>query len=282
MTLCRMIPELLLLLLLLVHGPRGSLGAEVRSSIVGGQEAVKGSWPWMVHLNFTSNGIDGWRCGGTILNKQWVLTAGNCLARNPKPRERRSMAWIGAHSLQKEGARFMQVENYKVKDGYEAQSVGFKNDIAVVKLKKTIDLKKGWTVGLPTGKETFDSSSECWILGWGNVGTNDPLPDPENLQQLKINIVPQSVCKATYPQLTDDMLCAGGDPAGKKDACEGDYGGPLVCRSGSGFVQVGIMSYGSPDGCGLPGRPGVYTRVSKYLRFIKDYTGRGAETSDED
>uniref|UniRef100_A0A3B4ZT19 trypsin n=1 Tax=Stegastes partitus TaxID=144197 RepID=A0A3B4ZT19_9TELE len=94
-----------------------------------------------------------------------------------------------------------------------------------------------------------------------------PLPNPETLQQLKIPIMPQTTCKATYPQLTSSMLCAGVS-AGGKDACTGDSGSPLVCRAAGRFVQVGIMSYGSSDGCGLPGKPGVYTRVSKYLRFI--------------
>uniref|UniRef100_A0A3P9L8N9 Peptidase S1 domain-containing protein n=1 Tax=Oryzias latipes TaxID=8090 RepID=A0A3P9L8N9_ORYLA len=103
-----------------------------------------------------------------------------------------------------------------------------------------------------------------------------PLPDPETLQQLQISIVPQRDCRQTYPWLTDDMLCAG-SPAGGKDACKGDYGGPLVCRTPRGFVQVGIMSSGSPDGCGLPGRPGVYTRVSSYLAFIKSNINRGGK-----
>lgn len=62
---------------------------------------------------------------------------------------------------------------------------------------------------------------------------------------------------------------------------KGDYGGPLVCRAGSGFVQVGIMSYGGPSGCGLPGQPGVYTQVSKHLRFINNYIHRGEEASAE-
>lgn len=52
---------------------------------------------------------------------------------------------------------------------------------------------------------------------------------------------------------------------------KGDYGGPLVCYGTSGFVQVGIMSYENPDGCATPGHVGIYTRVSKYLRFINDY-----------
>lgn len=62
---------------------------------------------------------------------------------------------------------------------------------------------------------------------------------------------------------------------------KGDYGGPLMCRAARGFVQVGIMSYGSRDGCALPGHPGVYTQVSRYLAFINDYIHHGEEASTE-
>lgn len=62
-------------------------------------------------------------------------------------------------------------------------------------------------------------------------------------------------------------------------APQGDYGGPLVCRGASGFVQAGIMSFGSPNGCAVSG--GVYTQVSKHLRFINDYIHHAEETSVE-
>uniref|UniRef100_A0A3B4ZRC1 trypsin n=1 Tax=Stegastes partitus TaxID=144197 RepID=A0A3B4ZRC1_9TELE len=102
----------------------------------------------------------------------------------------------------------------------------------------------------------------------------------QTLQQLKIPIMPQTTCKAAYPQLTSDMLCAGVS-AGGKDACKGDSGGPLVCRAAGGFVQVGIISYAGHAGCGHPDSPGVYTRVSKHLCFINDYIKQSEEASAE-
>lgn len=64
-------------------------------------------------------------------------------------------------------------------------------------------------------------------------------------------------------------------------APQGDYGGPLVCRKGDDFVQVGVMSFGSASGCAASGHPGVYTQVSKYLRFINSYIHRSEEASTE-
>lgn len=56
----------------------GSFEIEVKSGIIGGKDAVAGAWPWMVHLNITSNGADTWGCGGTLINDEWVLTAAHC------------------------------------------------------------------------------------------------------------------------------------------------------------------------------------------------------------
>ncbi|KAM6905398.1 tryptase-2-like [Xenentodon cancila] len=275
MTVCR-----LLAVLVLLHYTGGVLGANFRSSIIGGRNSEKGKWPWMVHLSITTlDGLQKWRCGGTIINKKWLLTAAHCFDENRGAYLRRCSAWVGSHDLQKGSERYMEIENLVRHPDYKNLSNSFENDIALVKLKKEVKFSSHVkTVNLPSITDTFDSSSECWITGWGQVGNGVPLPNPETLQELKIPIMSQSDCKSAYPQLPSNTLCAG-TKAGGKDACEGDFGGPLVCSSRGGFVQVGIMSSASPAGCGLPGHPGIYTQVSKYLRFINDYVHQDEEAS---
>ena len=73
-------------------------------------------------------------------------------------------------------------------------------------------------------------------------------------------------------QITDTMICAG-YAAGIKDACQGDSGGPFVCKNnvnGRWYVQ-GVTSWGAD--CAQPKKPGVYTRVNKYLDWIKANSG---------
>ena len=55
-----------------------------------------------------------------------------------------------------------------------------------------------------------------------------------------------------------------------KDSCGGDSGGPLVHRRGTSnpWHLVGIVSFG-PKLCGS-GTPGVYTRVTHYVDWIKN------------
>ncbi|XP_074553200.1 tryptase-2-like [Halichoeres trimaculatus] len=265
----------LLTALVLILSCGGALGSEVKSSIIGGQDAPRNLWPWMVHLNIT-DGTKKWRCGGTILNNQWVLSAANCWKSELRPSVTRSMVWVGSYQLRKSSARFMGLNSYMCHQEFREMGEGSVNDLALLKLKKKIS-STVTPVALPMPSDTFDSSSECWIIGWGNIGNGVPLPAPETLQQLRVSIIPQDVCKEKYPHLTDKQLCAG-DLAGGKDACNGDYGGPLVCRTARGFVQVGIMSYGS---CGVPNRPGVYTRVSSYVGYINGYINQDKEASAE-
>ena len=48
---------------------------------------------------------------------------------------------------------------------------------------------------------------------------------------------------------------------------KGDGGAPLVCEGASGrWYVVGLVAWG--EGCGKPGVPGAYVRVSYYRDFI--------------
>ena len=67
------------------------------------------------------------------------------------------------------------------------------------------------------------------------------------------------------------MLCAGYAKGGK-DSCVGDSGGPLMCRAPSDgtYKLIGLVSWGG-DKCAQAHEPGAYTRVEKYVDWIKKH-----------
>lgn len=66
-------------------------------------------------------------------------------------------------------------------------------------------------------------------------------------------------------RIKDFHICAGYWHGGS-DACNGDSGGPLVCYSNDEPILIGIVSWGVE--CARQGTYGVYTRVSRYIRWI--------------
>lgn len=93
------------------------------------------------------------------------------------------------------------------------------------------------------------------------------------LLQAWVPLLPSWKCKKRYGErYTSRMLCAGSlSDRRRVDSCQGDSGGPLVCQGEGGrWVLTGVISWG--HGCGDPSFPGVYTRVSRFLRWIDQVT----------
>ncbi|NXB01235.1 KLK14 protein, partial [Cnemophilus loriae] len=104
----------------------------------------------------------------------------------------------------------------------------------------------------------------CVTSGWGAT-TSPEVTYPEVLQCVNVTLFSPAECRRFYPgSITANMICAG-NVRGGVDSCQGDSGGPLVCN---GSLQ-GIVSWGM-ERCGQPRRPGVYTKVCRYARWIQE------------
>ncbi|XP_030740509.1 serine protease 52-like [Echinops telfairi] len=141
------------------------------------------------------------------------------------------------------------------------------NDIALILLKFPIKLGVGKAPVCLSEISGIEKWRNCWVSGWG---ASDPgRPVGLALEKVNLQLVQWEHCSKSVPMLTYNMLCAK-HPEGGKDACQGDSGGPLVCQkqNRSTWYQLGIISWGI--GCGLKNHPGVYTKVSNYLVWIRN------------
>lgn len=242
--------------------------------IVGGQEATPGEWPWQAAL--VRKGRDpynGQFCGGSIINKDWVLTAAHCVD-TEEPGDLDVI--VGIHDLGEPDPNYVRVALSRIVVHPGWNDATKDNDMALLKLATSVPARAGGGSTLPIafantapGNIGNLTGTPATTTGWGNTNPNGT-NYPERLREVQVPIVSNAECRDSYSNLTDNMICAG-LPDGGKDSCQGDSGGPLVIYDNSAkkWIQVGVVSFGI--GCGAPGYPGVYARVSRYAEWISSY-----------
>lgn len=106
------------------------------------------------------------------------------------------------------------------------------------------------------------------VVGWGSTSTGGG--SSNQLRQANVPMVTQQTCSDAYSAITrvtigDTKICAGD---GTRDTCNGDSGGAMLASHvGNTWAVVGVTSFGVD--CARPDFPGVYTRVDKYLPWIR-------------
>ncbi|EPY80588.1 neurotrypsin precursor [Camelus ferus] len=274
--------------------------------IIGGKNSLRGGWPWQVSLRLRSSHADGrLLCGATLLSSCWVLTAAHCFKstkyrqlikkqRADDDMQRFGVLWIECETFLMYGN---STRNYAVRVGdyhtlvpeefeeeigvqqivihraYRPDSSDY--DIALVRLQGPEEKCARFSshvlpACLPLWRERPQkTASNCYITGWGDTGR----AYSRTLQQAAIPLLPKRFCAHRYKgRFTGRMLCAGNLHEHKRvDSCQGDSGGPLMCeRSGESWVVYGVTSWGY--GCGVKDSPGVYTKVSAFVPWIKSVT----------
>ncbi|XP_055891497.1 trypsin-like [Biomphalaria glabrata] len=245
------------------------------SKIYGGFEAEPGEFPWVVML--LRDGV--FFCAGTIVDSTHVMTAAHCFKYFPESAVYEVLA--GHHkfdiSQSEVGDQRVAVKTIKVHENFNQNT--YSNDIAMITLTSPLTITSYVTPAcLPSVSDSLEPT--CTVAGWGKTNGGKP---PTVLMNVRLNAYNATECLKTFDQsknlldiqVANDMICAANGTFGGKDSCTGDSGGPLMCSKMTSdgsyrYFVFGIVSNG--NGCAIPGEPGVYTNVARFLNWIKDNT----------
>ena len=253
--------------------------------IVGGVNANKNEFPFMVHMLVKWGPGKYSACGASIINQDFVLTAGHCVYNA-------DYGWAQPQNVNMYVGKYensFNSEYAQVVQGSEISHLGYdtsnnhQNDIAIIRVAEKIQIITGTVqpICLASGTSTY-ADRYGTVIGWGvnaygyYPGRDDVAPtDPQYQQKAQMYILPSSKCAQLIGSghATPGKICIYDDKNAKKGVCSGDSGGPLVVVENGFYVQVGIASYIVPP-CGAQ-NPSVYTRVTNYKNFIEQVVGAG-------
>ena len=260
-------------------------GKELTQRIFGGEKTDLDEFPWMTLLEYAKPNGKTTACGGVLISRRYVVTAAHCIKGAELPKTwRLESVRLGEYNLATNPDCIPDGENGQVcaddpisvgideqiaHESYRPSARDHKYDVALLRLSRDVPFTNYIkAICLPSHA---DFAQSLYVAGWGRTENRS---SSDVKLKLSLSIADKEQCRTTYRtagvSLGYGQICAGGETG--KDSCRGDSGGPLMSRErirdGTGrWSVVGVVSFG-PSPCGMPGWPGVYTRIIDFVPWI--------------
>ncbi len=236
--------------------------------VVGGDPINISQAPYQVAL---INNSGQQFCGGTIIAKNWVVTAAHCLWGISPGR----ITVVAGKTHRSEFSNGLDVTEVHKYPGFYDTKGG--KDIGLLKLGRDLDLSNpniqaiGYVTSNDAAAGLTAPGTLATLTGWGRL--NYPGNYAAQLQSVDMHLTSLDDALAIFKShygihtLTPDQLPAWENG---KSACHGDSGGPLVVPKGDSVVLAGVVSWGK-DCADIA--PSMFARVSSFSSWIQGIVG---------
>uniref|UniRef100_A0A3B4B800 Peptidase S1 domain-containing protein n=1 Tax=Periophthalmus magnuspinnatus TaxID=409849 RepID=A0A3B4B800_9GOBI len=236
--------------------------APLNTRIVGGQEASPGFWPWQVYILTRDSMGTTFICGGSLINREWVMTAAHCHEGITVGLGYLTQVFLGSVDRTSSRNSVMRMVVEVVFHPDYNSSIAFINDIVLLKLDSPVTYtSRIQPVCLSKNDSTIQSGQTSWVAGFGETS--------ESKGTIHVHVTSQitTISNLKLSHRKGQIL---GHRSHPSLCSQGDSGGPLVVKQDGVWIQIGIVS--ATDGCALPNKPAIYTEVLHFQDWIEKLT----------
>jgi hypothetical protein len=198
-----------------------------------------------------------WSCSGTLIARDFVVTAGHCET---------PVTHVLFGSSVATGERIRVINTFP----HPPPAVPSFDRVLLLRLERT---PQGATPVRRATNDEIEKRTYVHAVGFGSTndsGTGAGLKRTASLRILSYhcNGNQKGIPDSTFYPCEQNREIVAGEPGGA-DTCKGDSGGPLyIGLPGNAFALAGITRRGVTAACGSGG---VYMRINKYSIWLKKY-----------
>lgn len=239
--------------------------------IINGKEVFVYDHPYLVLFKIANT--NEVLCGGTIINRWSILTAGHCMFQ----RDLDEIIVIAGFNKVSRDLQFRDVIGVQMHPKFlqkakaNATEMDIDYDYAIVQIDEPLKytLAVSWVTLSPT-MDNVKVGDAMFAMGWGEgkpkflaKGDTKAITGAPVLKGVTLNLDHFEECQRNYSEIgvsvSERFFCAS---SAEGDTCQGDSGGPIVVNN----IQYGLVSFAA--GCFREGYPSVFANIPAAYDWI--------------